>query len=454
MSVWKSKYVVAGVAAAAAVSLAGFALVAMPGVAAGAGLPVVSATASSHDGNVPANAIDGNLSTRWSAEGDPEWLRLQLASSVTVGHLRIAWFRGNERRQSFDIELSTTGTSWTRVFSGMSSGNTDQFETFDFADAQAAYVRIVGHGNSDNDWNSVSEAEVWAGGSTPTITPTSTTSPPAGVDPNGVRQLYPTRTGKAQPWTLGFGTWRDRFGLDGGSVSGTGASTVVTNDGQVRMGVQAVAGNTCEGETDQGAALERGYMCSPNDWYDFELTGYVRLVDAAGDDGDQDWTWYGGGGRHTGDGPPEGCMGSAYKGSYHYADANVRFGKESWHVNYDYRPWVDVAGGIDYTQNPNRWLGMKYVRYEFTRNGQRGIRNELWLDLTGINADGTPANNWRLARIDEDHPDSPSWGDNATDCGVPEDDQIMFWGGPILNFRWDNTTSQLRLASAREIVAP
>ncbi|MET7670675.1 hypothetical protein [Micromonospora luteifusca] len=33
-------------------------------------LPVAAVAASGHDGNVPGNALDGSLSTRWSAEGD------------------------------------------------------------------------------------------------------------------------------------------------------------------------------------------------------------------------------------------------------------------------------------------------------------------------------------------------------------------------------------------------
>ncbi|NLG85578.1 MAG: discoidin domain-containing protein, partial [Firmicutes bacterium] len=33
-------------------------------------LPIVAVSASADDGNVPANAIDGDLDTRWSALGD------------------------------------------------------------------------------------------------------------------------------------------------------------------------------------------------------------------------------------------------------------------------------------------------------------------------------------------------------------------------------------------------
>jgi hypothetical protein len=164
---------------------------------------------------------------------------------------------------------------------------------------------------------------------------------------------------------------------------------------------------------------------------------------------------YGGGGRHTGNGSQEGCTGTAYKGSYHYVDGAVRFGKEQWHVNYDYRnSWEQVPAGVNFESEPQRWLGMKLVRYEFERGGERGIRNELWLDLGGIDAAGNPANEWKLARVEDDHPDQGSWGEDGGYCNAPDDDQIMFWGGPLLSWRWDDTAARLRLMSAREIVAP
>src|SRR5262249_51963153 len=42
-------------------------------------------TASANDGNVPSNAVDNNLDTRWSANGDGQWLQLDLGSVKSVG---------------------------------------------------------------------------------------------------------------------------------------------------------------------------------------------------------------------------------------------------------------------------------------------------------------------------------------------------------------------------------
>ncbi|MDT0342860.1 discoidin domain-containing protein [Streptomyces litchfieldiae] len=124
-------------------------------------LPVAGATASDHDGNVPANAIDGDLATRWSAEGDGVWLRLDLGSARPVGSLAVAWHRGDARVTTFDVQLSADGSVWTTALAGRrSSGATAGFESYDFAHGSARYVRLVGHGNTANDWTSVSEITV------------------------------------------------------------------------------------------------------------------------------------------------------------------------------------------------------------------------------------------------------------------------------------------------------
>jgi hypothetical protein len=54
-------------------------------------LSVASVTASADDGNVPANAVDDSLSTRWSAQGDGQWIRFDLGSQATTKSVRIAW---------------------------------------------------------------------------------------------------------------------------------------------------------------------------------------------------------------------------------------------------------------------------------------------------------------------------------------------------------------------------
>lgn len=122
---------------------------------------VVSAIASANDGNVPANAIDNNLGTRWTAGGDGQWIRFDLGSTKTVTKVTMAFYKGSERTAQFNIQASKDGTTWTTAYSGISSGTTNQQETYDFSDMSARYVRILGYGNTQNNFNSITEVDIY-----------------------------------------------------------------------------------------------------------------------------------------------------------------------------------------------------------------------------------------------------------------------------------------------------
>jgi glucose/arabinose dehydrogenase len=134
-------------------------------------------TASGNDGNVPANVLDNNLSTRWSANGDGQWIQLCLANTTTVTGVQIAFYNGNARTSTFDVLTSTDGVNFTTAASGLvSSGTSLNLETFTFASRTAKYVRIVGHGNSVNAWNSYTEVKIVTSALARTMQPVETTA--------------------------------------------------------------------------------------------------------------------------------------------------------------------------------------------------------------------------------------------------------------------------------------
>ena len=165
--------------------------------------PAASAvTASTSDGNLPGNVVDNNLGTRWSANGDGQWLQLDLGTAQTVGSVRVAVYNGNARRNHFDIQVSSDSGIWETVWSGSSSGTTTAEQTYDFPDVSARWVRYLGHMNTVNGFNSVTEISIFSGGS-PTVTPTPgstpTPTPTAGATPTP----RPTATpgGPTSGWT-------------------------------------------------------------------------------------------------------------------------------------------------------------------------------------------------------------------------------------------------------------
>jgi poly(beta-D-mannuronate) lyase len=124
-------------------------------------LPV---SASSDDGNVPANVLDNDLNTRWSASGDGQWIQFCLGDTVAVTGVQIAFYNGNARASLFDVQVSNNGSSWTNAATGLqSSGTSTALETFSFAQVQTKYVRILGHGNTVNLWNSYTEVKIQTG---------------------------------------------------------------------------------------------------------------------------------------------------------------------------------------------------------------------------------------------------------------------------------------------------
>ncbi|MCU6792740.1 discoidin domain-containing protein [Paenibacillus sp. WQ 127069] len=132
------------------------------GFAADAKLNASAVSASSDDGNVPGNTVDGDLNTRWSANGDGQWIKYDLGSSKKVSYIKIAFYNGSTRTSTFDIQTSTDNTNFSTVQSNVTSTLSDALQTFNFTDVDPArYVRIVGHGNSSNTWNSYTEVEIY-----------------------------------------------------------------------------------------------------------------------------------------------------------------------------------------------------------------------------------------------------------------------------------------------------
>jgi glucose/arabinose dehydrogenase len=128
-------------------------------------------TASGNDGNIPANVLDNDLNTRWSANGDGQWIQFCLANSTTVSGVQIAFYSGNVRASTFDVLTGIDGLNWTTAATGLvSSGTSLNLETFTFTPRTAKYVRIVGHGNNVNAWNSYTEVKIQTSSGSQTIT--------------------------------------------------------------------------------------------------------------------------------------------------------------------------------------------------------------------------------------------------------------------------------------------
>ena len=120
--------------------------------------------------NIPENTLDGDFSTRWSAnaEDGSAYLTYDLQCRKTVSSVKIYFHKGNSRTSSFKITTSADGINFSDATSVLtSSGTTVGFEEFTISpNSTVQYVRVLGYGNSENSgWNSYEEVEIYGNNS-------------------------------------------------------------------------------------------------------------------------------------------------------------------------------------------------------------------------------------------------------------------------------------------------
>jgi hypothetical protein len=121
-------------------------------------------TASGSDTNVPANAVDGNTATRWSASPMPQWLEVDLGSVHTISRSEVVCYL--DRAYRFVIEVKTSATGAYTTIVDQSTNTTPGTITAPIANtfnAQARYVRITVTGASGytGTWASLLEFRVF-----------------------------------------------------------------------------------------------------------------------------------------------------------------------------------------------------------------------------------------------------------------------------------------------------
>ena len=127
-------------------------------------IPSTAVTASStYSTYWPSNTMDGSLSTRWTSVGTNQWIQYDLGATNLVSSMDLAFYDGDSRLYYFGIEVgnSTNGPWSTMINATTNSGTTANLETYDFPATYARYVRVLCNtGNHDN-YNNITEAEVW-----------------------------------------------------------------------------------------------------------------------------------------------------------------------------------------------------------------------------------------------------------------------------------------------------
>ena len=114
----------------------------------------------------PHNAIDGDIGTMWASNNENKWLLLELKSSFRVQHVKIAFQQGQKIESYFDILGSVDKVNWEPILTKSAScAFAWDLQVFEFPPSKTGkefnYIKLVGLGNSTNDWNYISELRIF-----------------------------------------------------------------------------------------------------------------------------------------------------------------------------------------------------------------------------------------------------------------------------------------------------
>lgn len=113
----------------------------------------------SNTSNTPDKTIDFDLQTRWSCEGEGQWILYDLGETKRIHSIDLAFYNGASRLAYFKITLINENDS-IEVFNGSNTGTTTQLENYETGGIEARSIRITGYGNSQSKWNSITETRI------------------------------------------------------------------------------------------------------------------------------------------------------------------------------------------------------------------------------------------------------------------------------------------------------
>jgi putative membrane-bound dehydrogenase-like protein len=125
------------------------------------------ATASSEEtskNNFAKNATDGELQSRWCANGpgESEFLQIDMGAPQDIRWLRLHWESGNNAYR-YKIDSSPDAKQWTTVVDASNNQKPEQVVAHEVNLKAARFVRVTYLGSSAGGWGSIWEVEAYAG---------------------------------------------------------------------------------------------------------------------------------------------------------------------------------------------------------------------------------------------------------------------------------------------------
>jgi hypothetical protein len=271
------------------------------------------------------------------------------------------------------------------------------------------------------------------------------TSSAHGLDKFGIKEIYPTKPGGEQ-WFMNMQDPNHDKQTNPPSMTKNPDGSFKVTSTQVRYGVSTSSGyNPSQIKTtNQKTMIQQGYMQSPSDWKNVEMTGYFKInsFTSSTNNGAAHIELLARGGVHT---SSKSCEGTAYHSNL-YETGRSKFEKELEHTA-GYTTNDPEKSGVT-KKLDGRWIGLKAIFYTRTDGT---VKLEQWID-DGTNNTSIPGNNWSksIEFVDTGN----NWGGGHPNCGGT-DKTLISWGGPLTHLRWDNIDNMdVKLFSVREIQPP
>jgi len=111
-------------------------------------------------GNIAANAVDGDASTRWSSTySDPQWYSIDLGKKYSISRVVLSWEVASAK--DYTIEVSNDGLNWSTIMvkSNMPSGA--RIDDINTLSGSGRYIRMYGTKRNTSYGYSIYEFEVY-----------------------------------------------------------------------------------------------------------------------------------------------------------------------------------------------------------------------------------------------------------------------------------------------------
>lgn len=104
---------------------------------------VIVTTTEANSANVSANAVDGDLSTRWSSVySDPQWIAVDLGADYSIDAINFYWHSSSAK--NYFVDVSNDGIAWKVISTQTNKPAGQRTDSLKNLNAKGRFVRMYG----------------------------------------------------------------------------------------------------------------------------------------------------------------------------------------------------------------------------------------------------------------------------------------------------------------------